>query len=147
MATVRMTTLWRDPRTSILMLRRRIPTRYRAVSGRRGETVKITTGTADRKTAEKALPAILGKWEALQREWERKLNVVAIPPGRTKEIAAQWAAFIAADLDRLDRDGEGATLFATGIEARLAKVIDNLQHRNENLTSRRSCEAVRHNRL
>jgi integrase len=141
MATVRMATLWRDPRTSILMLRRRIPTRYRAVSGRRGETVKITTGTADRKLAEKLLPSVLAKWAEMQAEWERKLHVVAVTPERAKEIAASWAAWIAANLDRLDTDGERSTLFATGLEARLAETFER---RNEDIKSRRQRTLSRH---
>ncbi len=69
-----MASLWKDPRTGILMLRKRIPTRYRTVSGRRGDTVKISTGTADRKAAEKLLPELLRQWAAMEGEWERRLS-------------------------------------------------------------------------
>ncbi len=95
MATIRMAGLWKDLRTGILMLRRRIPAKYRAVSGRRGDTIKISTGTADRKAAEKALPDVLRKWSNMQSDWERALNVVAMTPERAQHVAAGWAAWIA----------------------------------------------------
>jgi integrase len=74
MATLRMASLWKDPRTGILVLRKRIPTRYRAVSGRRGDTVKISTGTTDRKSAERLLPDLLKQWAEMEAGWERRLN-------------------------------------------------------------------------
>jgi hypothetical protein len=74
MATLRMASLWKDPRTGILVLRKRIPTRYRAVSGRQGDTVKMSTGTADRRTAEKLLPELLRQWTEMEAGWERRLN-------------------------------------------------------------------------
>ena len=51
---------------------------------------------------------MLRQWDALQGEWERKLNVVAVTPVRANEIAARWAGWTAADPNRLDRDGETA---------------------------------------
>jgi integrase len=132
MATITMATLWRDPRTGILMLRKRIPTRYRAVSGRKGETVKISTGTADRKAAEAKLPEVLKQWVALQAEWERKLNLVSLTPERAQEIAAQWAAWIASGA-RLDTDGEDSDVFEPldlpecRTPERLARVWDRVE--------------------
>jgi hypothetical protein len=86
---------WKDPRTGIYVLRRRIPDRYRSVCGRTGTVVKITTGTADRKAAEKAWPAILERWNALLAEWDRALNVMLLTPEQARELAARWAAWIA----------------------------------------------------
>ena len=74
MATLRMAQLWRDPRTGIWKLRRRIPAQYRGVADQTGDTVKISTGTADRKEAERRLPEMLRQWSALEAEWERRLN-------------------------------------------------------------------------
>ena len=79
-----MASLWRDPRTGILVFRKRIPLRYRRVSGRKGDTVKITTGTADRKQAEQRLPDLLKQWATMQGERERKLNLVALTPERAQ---------------------------------------------------------------
>jgi hypothetical protein len=92
------------------MLRRRIPDRYRSVCGRTGTAVKITTGTADRKAADKAWPAILERWNALLAEWERALNVVALAPDRAGAIAAGWAAWIAGAAE-LETDGATASDF------------------------------------
>ena len=86
------TSLWMDPRTGIFKLKRRIPTRYRAVSGRTGETVKISTGTADKKAAAKELPRVLAAWDAMVAEWERALNTVALTPDTAQAMAIAWAA-------------------------------------------------------
>jgi integrase len=95
MATMRMASLWKDPRTGVWTLRRRIPQRYRAVADQRGETLKLSSGTADRKLAEKALPGLLQRWADLEAQWERRLNVVALTPDKAREIAAGWAGWIA----------------------------------------------------
>lgn len=98
MATLRMAGLWRDPRTGIWKLNRRIPQRYRVVAGRKGISVKISTGTADRKTAEARLPEVLSKWTAMEAEWEQALNGGIAPrdqgrPLTNKEVhalAGRW---------------------------------------------------------
>jgi integrase len=105
MATMRMASLWKDPRTGVWTLRRRIPQRYRAVADQRGETLKLSSGTADRKLAERALPGLLQRWADLEAQWERRLNVVALTPDKAREIAARWAAWIAG----------GATLETAGL--------------------------------
>jgi len=69
-----MATLWRDPRTGILKLNRRIPDRYRGVAGRKGTSIKISTGTADRKAAEKQLPEVLKQWASMEAKWEAELS-------------------------------------------------------------------------
>ncbi len=73
MATLRMAKLWKDPRTGIWTLRRRIPARYRAVADQKGDTVKISTGTADPKEADKRFHEVLARWSAMVAEWERRL--------------------------------------------------------------------------
>lgn len=80
MATLRMAQLWKDPRTGIWKLRRRIPARYRAVADQKGDTVKISTGTADRKEAEKRCPEVLRQWSERVAEWERRLSGDAASP-------------------------------------------------------------------
>jgi integrase len=92
------------------MLRKRIPERYRSVSGRAGDTIKFSTGTADRKQAERKLPELLMKWVDLQAEWDRKLSVVTLTPERAEEIAAGWAAWIAGGAV-LETDGVPAKVF------------------------------------
>jgi 16S rRNA C967 or C1407 C5-methylase (RsmB/RsmF family) len=63
------------------VLRKHIPKRYQAVSGHRGNTIKISTCSADPKEAERRLPDMLKRWAEMQAEWERKLSVVR-PAGR-----------------------------------------------------------------
>jgi integrase len=144
MASLRMVSLWPDPRTRILILRKRIPTRLRAVSGRKGEHVKLSTGTADRKLAEKTLPDVLRRWAEMQAEWERKLNVVSVTPERAREIAAHWAAWIAADFGRLDCAGEDLSLFADGFEGKLVESLEVHAGRNDDREIRQGRALGRH---
>jgi integrase len=74
MTTMRTARLWKDPRTGIWKLRRRIPKRYRNVADQRSGIVKITTEHADRKAAERVLPDVLRQWENMTSEWERRLS-------------------------------------------------------------------------
>lgn len=101
---------WRDPRTGIWKLRRRIPQRYRAVAGVKGESIKLSTGTADRDEAKRRWPAVLQKWAALEAAWERQLNCIALTPETAQTVAAQWVAHIAAG-HPLDADGIDSDLF------------------------------------
>ena len=78
--------LWRDPRTGIWKLRRRIPKRYRSVAKQRGETIKITTGTADRRLAERRLPAVLKQWSDLMTNWESQVNGDATKRGAPQAL-------------------------------------------------------------
>jgi integrase len=76
------------------MLRKRIPTRLRGVSGRTGDTVKITTGTADRAEALRRWPGVLAQYAALEAEWECKANVRALSRQEAQQLASAWAAWI-----------------------------------------------------
>jgi integrase len=105
-----MTRPWRDPRTGMLMLRKRVPTRYRSVAGVKGDTVKISTGTKDDREAAKRWPDVLRQWAEREAEWERKLNVVAATPEKAAEIAARWAASLAGGAT-LDTGGETSDIF------------------------------------
>jgi hypothetical protein len=87
---------WADPRTGIWYLRKRVPARFKAVAGRKSDIIKISTGTADRKECLRRWPEVLRQWADLEAGWERKLNVVAATPERAREIAAKWAASVAA---------------------------------------------------
>ena len=114
MATLRMAGLWKDPRTGTLTLRRRIPTRLRAAalaSGHRGETVKISIGTADRKEAEKQLPAALARWNARLAEWERMAGAVALTPERAGELTDRWVAWVSGG-GRLETGGVSSAAFS-----------------------------------
>lgn len=102
---------WEDPRTGILYFRKKIPTRFRAVSGQSSDIIKISLGTSDRKRIAKPWPAALTRWGELEAEWERRLNVVAVTPSKAREMTARWAAWIVADPDRLDRAGESWSIF------------------------------------
>jgi integrase len=101
---------WQDPRTGIWKLRKRIPQRYRRVAGQRGDTVKLSTGTADRHEAKRRWPDLLRQWSELEAEWERRLNLVVMTADRANEVTAGWAAYIAAG-GRLETDGEDSDLF------------------------------------
>ena len=90
-----MARLWRDPRTGIWKLRRRIPQRYRGVANQKGATVKISTGTADRKAAEKALPEVLRQWGAMEAAWERTLNGGAPAPSSGRSLTNREAHALA----------------------------------------------------
>lgn len=110
MATLRMADPWRDPRTGIWKLRKRIPQRYRTVADQRGDTIKLTTGTADRKEAIRRWPDVLRQWAEMEAEWERRLNCVALTPAGASEVAAKWAAWIAAGA-KLEMSGETSDAF------------------------------------
>jgi integrase len=95
MATMKAATLWSDPRTGIWTLRRRVPNKYLAVAGVKGGIVKISTGTADRKAAERKLPDVLECWQAMQDQWEASLHAVPLDPAGADRIAAAWSAALA----------------------------------------------------
>ena len=88
---------WQDPRTNIWHLRKRIPTRLKAASGRSGDVVKISLGTADRAAALKQWPAALARFDRLVADWERAANVVELTP--------ETAAGTCCGLGSLDRWG------------------------------------------
>ena len=94
MTTLRMTTPWRDPRTGKWMLRKRIPARLVKASGRSGGTVKISTGTADRREALKRWPTVLRRYAAMEVAWEQKAKGVG-PVQPTGVISQQAAAALA----------------------------------------------------
>lgn len=103
-----MSSPWRDPRTGIFYLRKRVPARYRPVAGP-GEIRKVSLGTADRKAAVAAWPDALAKWRTMEAEWERQLTAEALTPERAREIAAGWAAWLA-NGGTLDMGGEDETV-------------------------------------
>jgi hypothetical protein len=101
---------WQDPRTGIWKLRKRIPQRYRSVAGQRGDSIKLSTGTADRHEAKRRWPDLLRQWSELEAEWARRLNLVVMTADRANEVTAGWVAYIAAS-NRLEMDGEDTDLF------------------------------------
>jgi hypothetical protein len=78
------------------MLRKRIPKRLQAASGRRGVEVKISTGTADKTEAKRRWSGVLAQYAAMEAEWERKaggeVTTIAPPAGR---VSQQTAAALA----------------------------------------------------
>ena len=110
MATIRMSQPWEDPRTGVLYFRKKIPTRFRAVSGQSSDIIKISLGTSDRKRIAKPWAAALTRWGELEAEWERRLNVVTLSHEKGREIAAKWAAWIAGGA-ALHTGGENSDVF------------------------------------
>jgi integrase len=110
MVTLTVNQPWQDPRTGIWKLRKRIPQRYRAVAGQRGDTIKLSTGTADRHEAKRRWPDLLRQWGELEAQWERRLNLVVMTHDRAKEVTARWVAHIAAG-GRLETGGADSELF------------------------------------
>src|SRR5262249_29016531 len=102
MATMKAATLWSDPRTGIWTLRRRVPKQYLGVAQQRSGIVKLSSGTADRKAAEKKMPDLLRRWDALVDGWEAALHVVALDHRTATEIADGWAAAVTAGTVVLD---------------------------------------------
>ena len=90
------------------VLRRRVPRRYLSVANQAGGIVKISTGHKDDKLAMRAWPDVLRRWEEMVAEWEKRFNVVSLTPERAAEIAARWAAWVAADLGRLEGEADDA---------------------------------------
>lgn len=111
MAILRMTNPWRDPRTGIWTLRKWIPAKYRGVTGRTGDTVKISTGTKDNGEALRRWPGALQQWAELEAGWERKLNVVALTPERVREIAERWLEGVANGEVVIATDGRASDVF------------------------------------
>ncbi len=99
---------WRAPRTGIWKLRRRVPSRYRHLTT--GDTIKVSTGTADRKEALRRWPDVLEQWEARLQSWEEALHHVSLTPARAREIAAGWAAHLANGAE-LDQGGMASPAF------------------------------------
>lgn len=112
MVTLLLSQPWQDPRTGIWKLRKRIPQRYKSVAGQRSDTVKLSTGTADRHQAKRRWPDLLRQWVELEAEWERRLNLVVMTPDRAKAVTAQWVASIAAG-GLVESNGETSDLFDT----------------------------------
>ena len=110
MATTRMSQPWEDPRTGVLCFRKKIPTRFRAVSGQSSDIIKISLGTSDRKRIAKPWAAALTRWGEMEAEWERRLNVVVLSHEKGREITAKWAVWIAGGAI-LHTGGENSDVF------------------------------------
>ena len=120
MAVLRMTSPQRDPRTGMVILRRRVPRRYLAVADQAGGIVKISTGHKDERAAMREWPNVLRRYAEMEAEWERRLNVVDLTPERAKEIAAHWASWVDADLGRLPGTPEDTLALDDGPGGKLA---------------------------
>ena len=105
-----MTTPWRDPRTGIYKLRKRVPARLLDVAGVPGGFVKLSTGTADRTELKRQWPSVLQRYAELEADWVRKLNAVALTPELASRIAMMWTTSGAP----LDRGGAPPGLFSVG---------------------------------
>ncbi|WP_428377240.1 site-specific integrase [Lichenicoccus sp.] len=110
MATIHVSDPWKDPRTGVLYFRKRIPARFKAVSGLAGDTIKISLKTSDRRAIAQPWAEALTRWAELEAEWTRKLTVVTLTHAQGADIAAKWAACIAGGAP-LHRDGENSDVF------------------------------------
>lgn len=105
-----MTTTWRDPRTGIYKLRKRVPTRLLDVAGIPGGFVTLSTGTTDRLELKRRWPSVLQRYAELEADWVRKLNAVALTPELASRIAMMWAT----SGKPLDRGNTPPSLFSVG---------------------------------
>ena len=120
MAVLRVSSPYRDRRTGMVILRKRVPQRYLSVADQAGGIVKISTGCKDDRAAAREWPNVLRRYAEMEAEWERRLGVVSLTPETAAEMAAHWAAWVMADLGRLQGDPEDAWALDDGPEAKLA---------------------------
>lgn len=102
---------WRDPRTGMFYLRRRVPARYAGIHGVPSGLIKWSLHTKDPKEARRVWPEALAKWNDMEREWERRVSVEAITPERANHIAAAWADAAAAGRVSLPATGDASDVF------------------------------------
>lgn len=108
MATLRMATPWRDPRTGKFYARIRVPKHLQAAAGH--AIYKRSLDTSDPAEARKVWPKALAEFEAQKREWERLGAEITITPERARAVAAEWAAWVAAT-NPLVVDGDASDIF------------------------------------
>lgn len=96
LATLSMSAPWKDPRTGIFYLRRRVPARFAGVASVPSGIIKWSLETKDAKEAKRKWPDALARWDAKEREWERQKNVVDATPEIAAQIAANWVAAVLA---------------------------------------------------
>lgn len=111
MATLSMASPWRDPRTGIYYLRKRVPSRFSGVAGVPAGIVKWSLGTKDGAEARRRWPDALARWAAQEAEWERRSNTVEATPEVIAEIVATWAAAVSVGAVKLPSTGDASDVF------------------------------------
>ena len=86
MAILNMSGPWLRPEDGKFYLRKRVPKKFAAVAGKPDER-RIPLETSDPREAQRRWPDALLKWQALEAEWSRKLNVVSLDAQRATELA------------------------------------------------------------
>lgn len=79
---------WKDPKTGIYKLRRRVPKRYFSVAGDR--LIKFSLQTKDPAEARRKWPLALEWWSRQEAEWENALSVVELDEDAVRRIVDQW---------------------------------------------------------
>jgi integrase len=111
MATLSMASPWRDPRTGIYYLRKRVPSRFAGVAGVPTGIVKWSLGTKDSAEARRLWPEALARWAAQEAEWERRRNTVEATPKVIAQVVSTWAAAASAGAVKLPTTGDASDVF------------------------------------
>ena len=107
MAILHMSGPWLRPEDGKFYLRKRVPARFAAVAGK-PDVRRIPLNTSDPREAERLWPDAMKTWQAWEADWQRRLNAVPLDAQKAVELAAGWAAWIAAGarLETAGVDGE-----------------------------------------
>ncbi len=111
MATLSMASPWRDPRTGIYYLRKRVPSRFAGVAGVPAGVIKWSLGTKDSAEARRLWPDALARWAAQEVEWERRRNTVEATPEVIAQVVSTWVAAVAAGAVKLPTTGDASDIF------------------------------------
>lgn len=79
---------WKDPKTGVYKLRRRVPKRYISVAGDR--LIKFSLKTKDPVEARRKWPLALEWWGRQEAEWEKSLSVTELDENGIREVVARW---------------------------------------------------------
>ena len=92
MATLSMASPWRDPRTGMYYLRKRVPSRFVGVAGVPAGPIKWSLGTKDSAEARRLWPDALARWATQEAEWDRLKNTVEASPAADSHTIIQIRA-------------------------------------------------------
>jgi integrase len=93
---------WKDPKTGIYKLRRRVPKRFVPIAGDR--LVKYSLRTHDPAEARRKWPLALEWWDQQVATWERQLAVVDLDEEGVQRLVEQWREWVlfSPDVNRTD---------------------------------------------
>jgi integrase len=83
---------WKDPKTGIFKLRRRIPKRYWPVAGDR--LIKFSLKTHDPVEARRKWPLALEWWDQQVATWEQQLAVVDLDEAGVQRLIEAWRDWV-----------------------------------------------------